>query len=252
VPSADCLSARSGETFGDKPEACPLNLDLVGWAVFVTAVPTVLALDLLVFSRRPHAPSLRDALSWVGLWFGLGLLFAALVFATRGSNAGTEYLTGYLLEYSLSMDNVFVFAVLFAYFGVPREHQHRLLYWGVIGAIFFRALFIVAGSFLLEAVHGLVVHTVAGVPLAQPALLHDAHHVAQRESLRRIVAHDQHGGTGPAHERPLCRLAAAPGGGPLGMLHHEKGAWRGRPWRAVDRHQVRRDPLAAHQEPPVR
>lgn len=116
----------------------------------------MLALDLLVFNRRPHVLSLREASAWVFVWVSLGLSFGALVFVTRGPVSGTEYLTGYLLEYSLSMDNVFVFAMLFAYFGVPPENRHRLLYWGVMGAIVFRAIFIVGGTLLLDTFHFLI------------------------------------------------------------------------------------------------
>ena len=133
-----------------------MSPDLIGWVVFATVVPTMLALDLLVFNRRPHVLSLREAATWVAVWVSLGLGFGALVFATRGFVSGTEYLTGYLLEYSLSMDNVFVFAMLFAYFGVPAQHRHRLLYWGVLGAIVFRAIFIVGGTLLLQQVHFLI------------------------------------------------------------------------------------------------
>lgn len=133
-----------------------MNPELIGWVVFATVVPTMLALDLLVFNRRPHVLSLREASAWVAVWVSLGLGFGALVFATRGTVSGTEYLTGYLLEYSLSMDNVFVFAMLFAYFGVPPENRHRLLYWGVMGAIVFRAIFIVGGTVLLETFHVLI------------------------------------------------------------------------------------------------
>src|SRR5919106_72355 len=118
-PTASC--ARSGETFGSRTGGPFLNPDLIGWIVFATVVPTMLALDLLVFNRRPHVLSLREAGAWVAVWVSLGLGFGALVFATRGAVSGTEYMTGYLLEYSLSMDNVFVFAMLFAYFGVPPE-----------------------------------------------------------------------------------------------------------------------------------
>ncbi|CAN5816277.1 TerC family protein [soil metagenome] len=133
-----------------------MSPDLIGWVVFATVVPTMLALDLLVFNRRPHVLSLREASAWVCVWVSLGLGFGALVFATRGPVSGTEYVTGYLLEYSLSMDNVFVFAMLFAYFGVPPEHRHRLLYWGVLGAIVFRAIFIVGGTLLLDTFHFLI------------------------------------------------------------------------------------------------
>ncbi len=133
-----------------------MDPNLVGWAVFAVAVPALLAFDLLVLNRHPHTPTLGEAAGWVAMWVSAGLLFGALVFATRGGVPGVEYLTGYILEYSLSMDNVFVFAVLFAYFGVPPEHRHRLLYWGVVGAIVFRAIFIVAGTIALETFHFLV------------------------------------------------------------------------------------------------
>jgi tellurite resistance protein TerC len=86
----------------------------------------------------------------------LGLGFGAWIFLTMGPTSGAEYLAGYLIEYSLSMDNVFVFAVLFAYFGVPPQYQHRLLFWGVLGAIVFRAIFILAGTALLESFHFVV------------------------------------------------------------------------------------------------
>jgi len=157
VPPADCPSARSGETFG-RIRRRPIELDpeLIGWIVFATVVPAVLAFDLLVLSRRPHALSLREAALYVAMWVSLGLLFGLLVFITRGPTSGFEYLAGYVLEYSLSMDNVFVFALLFGYFAVPSQYQHRLLYWGVIGAIFFRAVFIVGGTLLLDAFHPLV------------------------------------------------------------------------------------------------
>ncbi|HUG49168.1 MAG TPA: TerC family protein [Candidatus Limnocylindria bacterium] len=133
-----------------------MDPELIGWVVFATVVPTMLALDLLVFNRRPHVLSMREASAWVAVWVSLGLGFGALVFLTRGTVSGTEYLTGYLLEYSLSMDNVFVFAMLFAYFGVPPEYRHRLLYWGVLGAIVFRAIFIVGGTLLLDTFHVLI------------------------------------------------------------------------------------------------
>jgi len=133
-----------------------LDPQLIGWAVFAVAVPGLLAFDLLVLNRTPHIPTLREASGWVAMWVSAGLAFGALVFMTRGGTAGAEYLAGYVLEYSLSMDNVFVFAVLFAYFGVPPQHRHRLLYWGVVGAIVFRAIFIVAGTYALETFHFLI------------------------------------------------------------------------------------------------
>jgi tellurite resistance protein TerC len=127
--------------------------DYVSWIIFVVAVGGLLSLDLFVFHREAKPVRMREAAAWVTVWVTLGLSFGGWIFLTRGSTSGAEYLAGYLIEYSLSMDNVFVFAVLFAYFGVPPKYQHRLLFWGVMGAIVFRAIFIVAGTALLATFH---------------------------------------------------------------------------------------------------
>ncbi|CAN5607700.1 MAG: TerC family protein [Chloroflexi bacterium] len=125
--------------------------DYVSWIIFAVAIFGLLALDLLVFHREAKPVRMREAGAWVAVWVALGLAFGGWIFLTRGVTSGGEYLAGYLIEYSLSMDNVFVFAVLFAYFGVPAAYQHRLLFWGVLGAIVFRAIFILAGTALLES-----------------------------------------------------------------------------------------------------
>jgi tellurite resistance protein TerC len=125
--------------------------DLVSWIIFAVVVGGLLSLDLFVFHREAKQVRMREASAWVAVWVTLGLAFGGWIFLTRGATSGAEYLAGYLIEYSLSMDNVFVFAVLFAYFGVPPQYQHRLLFWGVLGAIVFRAIFILAGTALLEA-----------------------------------------------------------------------------------------------------
>jgi len=119
-------------------------------------VTGMLALDLFVFHRDAHEVSLREAAAWSAVWIGLGLAFGGFVFAWRGTQAGSEYLAGYLIEKSLSMDNVFLFAMLFSYFSVPSRYQHRVLFWGVLGAIAFRAIFIAAGTSLLDAFHVLI------------------------------------------------------------------------------------------------
>ncbi len=123
--------------------------DYISWVIFAVAIFGLLALDLFVFHREAKPVRMREASAWVAVWVALGLAFGAWIFLTRGATSGGEYLAGYLIEYSLSMDNVFVFAVLFSYFGVPAAYQHRLLFWGVLGAIVFRASFIVAGIALL-------------------------------------------------------------------------------------------------------
>ena len=127
--------------------------DIVSWVIFAVAIFGLLSLDLFVFHREAKPVRMREAATWVGVWVALGLSFGGWIFLTRGSTSGAEYLAGYLIEYSLSMDNVFVFAVLFAYFGVPPAYQHRLLFWGVLGAIVFRAIFILAGTALLSSFH---------------------------------------------------------------------------------------------------
>ena len=133
-----------------------MSPDLILWVVLGTVIVGMLVLDLFVFHRDAHEVSLREAAAWSVVWITLGLSFGAVVFATRGSQAGGEYLAGYLIEKSLSMDNVFLFAMLFGYFAVPKQYQHRILFWGVVGAIVFRAIFIAAGATLLESFHFLI------------------------------------------------------------------------------------------------
>lgn len=123
------------------------------WVVLAVTVTTVLALDLLVFNRKAHAPSFREATILSAFYISLGLGFGALIFAVRGSEDGSAYLAGYLLELSLSVDNVFVFALIFAAFAVPLQFQHRVLFFGILGAIVFRAIFIGLGTAILESFH---------------------------------------------------------------------------------------------------
>ncbi len=123
------------------------------WLVFLGLLVVLLVLDLFVFHRRAHEPSLREAAAWSTVWIGLGLLGAALVGFRWGRQAGTEYLAGYLLELSLSVDNVFVFALLFSYFAVPGAYRHRVLFWGIFGAIVMRLSFVLAGAALLQRFH---------------------------------------------------------------------------------------------------
>jgi tellurite resistance protein TerC len=113
----------------------------------------MLAVDLLFFHREAHEVSVSEAAVWSGIWIGLSLCFGGIVWATLGGQAAGEYMSGYLIEKSLSVDNLFVFALLLNYFAVPLAHQHRLLYWGVLGALVARAAFIFAGVALLDAFH---------------------------------------------------------------------------------------------------
>ena len=133
-----------------------MSPELMPLVVLGVLVVGMLVLDLFVFHRDAHEVSFREAAIWSVVWIALGLGFGVYVFATRGSQAGGEYLAGYLIEKSLSMDNVFLFAMLFSYFAVPAKYQHRILFWGVVGAIVFRAIFIGAGTALLDAFHVLI------------------------------------------------------------------------------------------------
>jgi tellurite resistance protein TerC len=133
-----------------------MDATLFLWGALTVFIVGMLALDLLVFHRHAHEVSLREAAVFSAVWIGLGLAFGGLVFAWQGPQAGGEYLAGYLMEKSLSLDNVFVFAMIFGYFAVPARYQHRLLFWGVIGAIGLRAIFIVAGATLLATFHWLI------------------------------------------------------------------------------------------------
>jgi tellurite resistance protein TerC len=128
-----------------------MTVDLWVWGAFVAFILAMLALDLLVFHREAHEVSIREALAWSAVWIALGLTFGLVIWAWKGDGAAGEYLAGYLIEKSLSVDNVFVFALLFSFFAVPARYQHRVLFWGVLGALVFRAAFIGGGAALLES-----------------------------------------------------------------------------------------------------
>lgn len=132
------------------------NSQIVLGIVFGVIVGTMLALDLGVLHRRSRAPSLRQAALWTIIWVSLALGFNVAVYKLKGPSAALEFFTGYLVEWSLSMDNVFVFAVLFTFFCVPREYQHRVLFWGILGAILMRLSFILAGVALLHRFHWII------------------------------------------------------------------------------------------------
>lgn len=122
---------------------------LWGWVGFNLTVLAILALDLGVLHRRSEKVSLKEAAAWSAVWVALSLCFAFAVYRTMGKESGLEFLTGYLIEYALSVDNIFVFVLIFTYFGVPERYQHRVLFWGIIGALVLRGLMIVAGSALV-------------------------------------------------------------------------------------------------------
>ena len=121
-----------------------LDVPFWAWAAFAAVIVAMLTLDLLVH-RGAHVIGFKEAAWWSALWVGLSLVFAVVVGLTLGANAGVEFTTAWLLEKSLSVDNLFVFALIFGYFKVPRAYQHRVLFFGVIGALVFRGIFLAAG-----------------------------------------------------------------------------------------------------------
>lgn len=123
------------------------------WLAFAAMVAVLLALDLTVFHKKAHEPSLRESAFWTAFWAGLALAFNGLVWRWLGSQPALEFLTGYLVEWSLSMDNVFVFAVIFGYFRVPLKYQYRVLFWGILGAVLMRLTFVLVGAELVERFH---------------------------------------------------------------------------------------------------
>jgi len=127
-----------------------------GWVVFSALVLVMLVLDLAVFHRRAHVVRVREALVWTIVWIVLALAFCAGVHAWFGPDRALEFLTGYLIEKALSVDNLFVFMVIFSYFSVPAEQQHRVLFWGIFGALVLRAAFIVIGAALLQSFHWVI------------------------------------------------------------------------------------------------
>jgi tellurite resistance protein TerC len=130
------------------------------WVGFLAFVGVMLALDLGVFNRKAHVVSLKEALAWCAVWFGLAMAFNLLIALkmpdTATSRPAMEFLTAYIVELCLSVDNVFVFIVIFQYFRVDPKHQHRVLFWGILGAVVMRAIFIFAGISLINRFHWVI------------------------------------------------------------------------------------------------
>ena len=123
------------------------------WIGFNVFVLLMLALDLGVFNRKAHVVSVKEALTWTGVWISLALVFNALVYYWFGEPKAIEFLTGYLIEKSLSIDNIFVFVLVFGYFQIPAIYQHKILFWGILGALVMRVIFIFAGVALIQKFH---------------------------------------------------------------------------------------------------
>jgi tellurite resistance protein TerC len=120
------------------------------WAAFIVLILVVLVVDLGVFHRREHAVATREAAAWTAFWIGLSLALNLWIYLEYGKRPGLEFLTGYLVEYALSVDNIFVFILIFRYFAVPKTLQHRVLFWGILGAMVMRGIFIGLGAALIS------------------------------------------------------------------------------------------------------
>lgn len=130
-----------------------MDVSVGGWIVFNLFVLFLLALDLGVFHRHSHAVSTKEAAIWSAVWIGLALVFNVGVYYFAGPEAGLQFFTGYLLEKSLSVDNIFVFVMLFSFFAVPPAYQHRVLFWGILGALIMRGALIGLGAYLIGQFH---------------------------------------------------------------------------------------------------
>jgi TerC family integral membrane protein len=186
------------------------------WVGFNAAVVAMLALDLGVFHRKAHAVGLREAAAWSAVWVTLALAFNAAVWHFAGPQPALEFLTGYLVEKSLAVDNIFVIALIFSYFAVPAAYQHRVLFWGILGALVMRGAFIAAGAYVLHQWHW-VIYVFGGVLLLTGVKL----------ALRRDEAVDLERNRWCSWRAAGCRLRPATTGSGSGR-GRTGGGWRPR------------------------
>src|ERR1700736_3846524 len=130
-----------------------MHTNLWFWIAFNAGVLCLLAIDLFGFQRKAHAPSTKEAAIWTVVWVALSLGFNALIWYWEGHAKALEFLTGYMVEYSLSVDNIFVFVLVFSYFAVPAAFQHRVLFWGILSALILRGVMIGVGVAFVSSFH---------------------------------------------------------------------------------------------------
>lgn len=130
-----------------------METPILFWILFNAFVLLMLALDLGVFHRKIHEISVKEALTWTFVWIALAMVFNVIIYYWRGQQQALEFFTGYLVEKALSIDNIFVFIMIFSYFQVPSKYQHKVLFWGIIGALIMRVIFIFAGVALIQKFH---------------------------------------------------------------------------------------------------
>jgi tellurite resistance protein TerC len=148
--SLSSLAVLASESSGSDENFASFEVAPWIWVAFLAFVTLLLVADLLIVHRKPHAPTTKEAAIESAVWISIGVAFTGVIFAWHGGQAATEYISGYLIEKSLSVDNVFVWALIMSYFAVPREFQFRVLFWGIFGALVLRFIFIFAGVALLE------------------------------------------------------------------------------------------------------
>ncbi|HOU02404.1 MAG: TerC/Alx family metal homeostasis membrane protein [Bacteroidales bacterium] len=134
-----------------------MEVSIYFWIGFHVLIFLILGIDLGILSKKAHKVPLKEALLWSGVWIIVALAFNLFVFFEFGKTRALEFLTGYLIEYSLSVDNIFVFILIFSYFAVPEKYQHKVLFWGIIGALVMRGIFIFAGVALINRFHWIVI-----------------------------------------------------------------------------------------------
>ncbi|MCA9861321.1 MAG: hypothetical protein KC438_16465, partial [Thermomicrobiales bacterium] len=128
-------------------------MTILPWTIFAVIIAGMLALDLGVLNKKAHEPSKKEALTWAIVWVSLAFLFNAGVYIFEGGTKGLEWTTGYVIELSLSVDNIFVFILIFSTFAVPGKYRHRVLFWGILGAVIMRAILIAFAGVLLDQLH---------------------------------------------------------------------------------------------------
>ncbi len=134
-----------------------MQVSLIFWIGFHIFILLMLALDLGVLNKRAHKIAVKEALAWSSLWISLAMLFNAFVFFEFGKTKALEFLTAYVIEYSLSVDNIFIFILIFSYFSVKAQYQHKILFWGILGALIMRGIFIFAGVTLINKFHWIII-----------------------------------------------------------------------------------------------
>jgi tellurite resistance protein TerC len=191
-------------------------MQIASWIIFNLVVILLLTFDLGVFHRRAHAVEFKEALGWSAVWITLALLFNLGVYVVRGPDTALQFLTGYLIEEALSVDNLFVFLMIFSYFQVSPLYQHRVLFWGILGAMVMRVLFIICGVALIHMFHwviyifgGFLVVTGIKMAFAKEAEVHPEKNPVLK-LLRRFFPITDHYAEGKFFTRVNGRLALTP------------------------------------------